>query len=113
MSKRMGLLSSGLLAAAILLAGFATAIQFGHAAKRLADTDPATPAMMQVLSEEHGLVADMIKTQLAMERDEHARQETASGPSPMATAPPQRDRASFATHSHRKTKRLENARSSV
>jgi hypothetical protein len=40
--------------------------------------------MMQLVRDEHDLVADMIKAQLAAERDRYAEQRTAIGASPGA-----------------------------
>ena len=68
MSKRTYLLSAGLLAGSLTM--FLMANQWGHAAEPPAYPVPATPEMMQLLRDEHDLVAD--KAQLAAERDRYA-----------------------------------------
>ena len=64
MAKR--LLTLGLVA--VGLTGLPMASQWGHAAEPPAYPVRATPEMMQLVRDEHDLVADMIKTQLAAER---------------------------------------------
>ena len=61
MTKR--LLTLGLVAAG--LTGFVMASQWGHAAETPAYPVRATPEMMQLVRDEHDLVADMIKAQYA------------------------------------------------
>ena len=43
--------------------------------------------MMQLVRDEHDLVADMIKAQFAAERDRYAEQRTAIGATPGASVP--------------------------
>ena len=81
MTKR--LLTAGLVAAG--LTGFVMASQWGYAAERPAY--PASPEMMQLVRDEHDLVADMIKAQLAAERDRYAEQRTAISATPSAVGP--------------------------
>ena len=83
MAKR--LLTAGLVA--IGLTGFVMASQWGYAAEPPAYPVPATPEMMQIVRDEHDLVADMIKVQLAVERDRYAEQRTAIGVNPSAAGP--------------------------
>ena len=73
MTKRS--LTLGLVA--VGLTGFVMASQWGYAAEPPAYPVPATPEMMQLVRDEHDLVADMIKAQLAAERDRYAEQRTA------------------------------------
>jgi hypothetical protein len=80
MAKR--LLTLGLVA--VGLTGFVMASQWGYAAEPSAYPVPATPEMMQLVRDEHGLVADMIKAQLAAERDRYAEQRTAITATPSA-----------------------------
>ena len=80
MPKR--LLTAGLVA--VGLTGFVMASQWGYAAERPAYPVPATPEMMQLVRDEHNLVADMIKAQLAAERDRYAEQRTAISATPSA-----------------------------
>jgi hypothetical protein len=61
---------------AVGVTGFAMASQWGHAAEPQAYPVRATPEMMQLLRDEHDLVDDMIKAQLAAERDRYAEQRT-------------------------------------
>ena len=83
MAKR--LLTAGLVA--IGLTEFVMASQWGYAAEPPAYPVPATPEMMQIVRDEHDLVADMIKAQLAVERDRYAEQRTAIGVTPSAAGP--------------------------
>ena len=81
MTKRF--LTLGLAAAG--LTGFVMASQWGYAAEPPAYPVPATPEMMQVVRDEHDLVAEMmIKAQLAAERDRYAEQRTAITATPSA-----------------------------
>ena len=80
MTKR--LLTAGLVAAG--LTGFVMASQWGYAAEPPAYPVPASPEMMQLVRDEHDLVADMIKAQLAAERDRYAEQRTAISATPSA-----------------------------
>jgi hypothetical protein len=89
MAKRI--LISGLVT--VGLCGFVMASQWGYAAEPPAYPVPATPEMMQLVRDEHDLVADMVKAQLAAERDRYAEQRTAinaapgAGPAPVVRAP--------------------------
>ena len=83
MAKR--LLTAGLVA--VGLTGFVMASQWGYAAEPPAYPVPATPEMMQIVRDEHDLVADMIKAQLAAERDRYAEQRTAISATPSAVGP--------------------------
>ena len=81
MTKRkltLGLVSIGLM-------GFVMASQWGHAAEPRVYPAPATPEMMQLVRDEHDLVADMVRTQLAAERDRYAEQRTEVTPSAVDT----------------------------
>ena len=80
MAKR--LLTAGLVA--VGLTGFVMASQWGYAAEPPAYPVPASPEMMQLVRDEHDLVADMIKVQLAAERDRYAEQRTAISATPSA-----------------------------
>ena len=80
MAKR--LLTAGLVA--IGLTGFVMASQWGYAAEPPAYPVPASPEMMQLVRDEHDLVAEMIKAQLAAERDRYAEQRTAISATPSA-----------------------------
>ena len=80
MAKR--LLTAGLVA--VGLTGFVMASQWGYAAEPPAYPVPATPEMMQLVRDEHDLVADMIKAQLAAERDRYAEQRTTISATPSA-----------------------------
>jgi hypothetical protein len=63
---------------------FVMASQWGYAAEPPAYPMPATSEMMQLVRDEHGLVADMVKAQLAAERDRYAEQRTAINAAPVA-----------------------------
>ena len=76
MTKR--LLTVGLVA--VGLTGFVMASQWGYAAEPPAYPVPATPEMMQLVRDEHDLVADMIKAQLAAERNRYAEQRSGNHP---------------------------------
>ena len=80
MAKR--LLAAGLVA--VGLTGFVMASQWGYAAEPPAYPVPASPEMMQLVRDEHDLVADMIKAQLVAERDRYAEQRTAISATPSA-----------------------------
>ena len=88
-----------------LLSGFLMNGQWGHAAEPPAFPTSASLEMMQLLSEEHALVADMVKAQLATERKDLSRQTTVSStdldPASTATARPEHDRRSSAARSRR------------
>jgi hypothetical protein len=84
MAKR--LLVLGLVA--VGLTGFVMASQWSYAAEPPAYPVPATAEMMQLVRDEHDLVADMIKAQLAAERDRYAEQRTAITASPSAVGTP-------------------------
>jgi hypothetical protein len=94
MAKRKRLLSAALLA--VGLTGFVMASQWGYAAEPPAYPVAATPEMMQLLRDEHDLVAEMIRGQLAAERDRYKEQRTAISTTPniaTASVPRQGDRA--------------------
>ena len=74
----LGLISIG-------LTGFVMASKWGYAAEPPAYPVPATPEMMQLVRDEHDLVADMVRTQLAAERDRYAEQRTEITPSAVDT----------------------------
>jgi hypothetical protein len=84
MAKR--LLTAGLVA--IGLTGFVMASQWGYAAEPPAYPVSATPEMMQIVRDEHDLVADMIKAQLVAERARYAEQRTAISATPSAVGQP-------------------------
>ena len=84
MTKRS--LTLGLVA--VGLTGFVMASQWGYAAEPPAYPVPATPEMMQLVRDEHDLVADMVRTQLAAERDRYAEQRTAITAIPNAVGTP-------------------------
>jgi hypothetical protein len=69
-----GLLASG-------LGGVLMICQWGHAAEPPTSPVPASLEMMQLLRDEHGLVANMVKVQLATERGElHSQRAASAGP---------------------------------
>jgi hypothetical protein len=75
MSRNMPLLGRFLSTAALasVMGGLLLSYQWGHAAgPSLAQVAPASPEMMQLLRDEHGLVATMLKAQLATEKQERA-----------------------------------------
>jgi hypothetical protein len=80
MAKTRHWLSAGLLA--IGLAGLVMSSQWGYAAEPSGEPVPATPEMMQLLRDEHDLVAEMIRGQLAAERDRYSEQRTAVSTAP-------------------------------
>src|SRR6516164_5253766 len=69
---------------AVGLTGFVMASQWGNAAEPPAYPVPATPEMIQLVRDEHDLVADVTKAQLAAERDRYTEQRTAITGSPSA-----------------------------
>jgi hypothetical protein len=69
MAKRQRSLSAGALA--LGLAGFAAASQWARAIERPDYPIPALPEMMRLLRDEHDLVAQMIRAQLASEQDRY------------------------------------------
>ena len=69
---------------AVGLTGFVMASQWGYAAEPPAYPVPASPEMMQLVRDEHDLVADMIKAQLIAERDRYAEQRTTISATPSA-----------------------------
>ena len=75
MAKRKRKFSAGLLA--VGLTGFVMASQWGYAAEPPAYPVAAAPEMMQLLRDEHDLVAEMIRGQLAAERDRYKEPRTA------------------------------------
>jgi hypothetical protein len=99
MAKAKRSLTVGL--AAVGLIGFVTASQWGYAAEPPAHSAPATPEMMQLVRDEHDLVADMIKAQLAAERDRYAEQRTAISASPGAVGTASVPRAPSSVRSRR------------
>jgi len=76
MAKRQRLLSAGALA--VGLAGFAGTTQWAHATERPDYRIPALPEMMRLLRDEHDLVAQMIRAQLALEQDRYKEQRAAA-----------------------------------
>jgi hypothetical protein len=72
---------------------FVMASQWGYAAEPPVYPMPATSEMMQLVRDEHDLIADMVKAQLAAERDRYADQRTAInapgavGPAPAVRVP--------------------------
>jgi hypothetical protein len=88
-----------------LLSGFLMNGQWGHAAEPPAFSTPASLEMMQLLSDEHGLVADMVKAQPANERKDLPRQATVSStdidPASTATAQLHGDRRAPTARSRR------------
>jgi hypothetical protein len=78
MAKTKRLLSAGLLA--VGLTGYVMPSQWGYAAEPAAN--PATPEMMQLLRDERVLVAEMIRGQLAAERERYKEQRTAVSTAP-------------------------------
>src|SRR5262245_36934165 len=91
MTKRF--LTLGLVA--IGLTGFVMASQWGYAAEPPAYPVPASPEMMQLVRDEHDLVADMIKAQLAAERDRYSEKRTAITANPGAVGAASAPRASM------------------
>jgi hypothetical protein len=87
MAKSKRLLSAGL--PAVGLTWFVMASQWGYAAGPPAYPVRATPEMMQLLRDEHDLVAEMIRGQLAAERDRYNEPRTAIS---TASVPRQGDR---------------------
>jgi hypothetical protein len=83
MTKRF--LTLGLVAAG--LTGFVMASQWGYAAEPRAYPVPATAEMVQLVRDEHDLIADMVKAQLAAERNRYAEQRTAVSAAPGAVRP--------------------------
>jgi hypothetical protein len=75
MSRNIPLLGRFLSTAALasLMGGVLLSYQWGHGAgPSMAQVTPASPEMMQLVRDEHGLVATMLKTQLAAEKRELA-----------------------------------------
>jgi hypothetical protein len=97
MAKR--LLTAGLVA--VGLTGFVMASQWGYAAEPPAYPVPASPEMMQLVRDEHDLVADMTKAQLAAERDRYAEQRTAISATPSAVGSASVPRASSSVRGRR------------
>ena len=97
MAKR--LLTAGLVA--VGLTGFVMASQWGYAAEPPAYPVPASPEMMQLVRDEHDLVADMIKAQLAAERDRYAEQRTAISATPSAVGSASAPRAQSSVRGRR------------
>jgi hypothetical protein len=83
------------------LTGFVMASQWGYAAEPPAYPVPATPEMMQLVRDEHDLVADMIKAQLAAERERYAEQRTAITATPSAVGTASVPRASSSVRGRR------------
>ena len=74
--RLLGRFAAGLLASTII--GFLTIGPWEHAAERPAFSTPASLEMMRVLRDEHGLIVDMVKAQLATEEREPQRQRAAT-----------------------------------
>jgi hypothetical protein len=68
--------AAGLLA--IIVSGFLTNGPWGHPTESPAFANPASLEMMRLLRDEHGLVVDMAKSQLAAEEREPERQRAAT-----------------------------------
>jgi hypothetical protein len=89
------------------LAGFVMASPWGHAAEQPAHPIAATPEIMQLLRDEHDLAAEMIKAQLAAERDQIPQKRAAGSATSnaigMAVAPPPTDRASSSAPGRRRS----------
>jgi hypothetical protein len=94
MPKRILLLTTGALAAG--LAGIVIAGQWRQAPGQPVYPVRATPEMMQLSRDEHDLIAEMIKAQLAAERGQFQKQKVAASATPVAsrttTARPRADR---------------------
>ena len=101
MAQTKRLFSAALVA--VGLTGFVMASQWGYAAEPPAYPVPATPEMMQLVRDEHDLVADMIKAQLAAERDRYAEQRTAITGSPSAVGAASAPRAPSSLRGRRNT----------
>jgi hypothetical protein len=101
-NRLLGRLFAGLLATA--LSGFLTNGPWEYAAKPAAFATPASLEMMRLLRDEHGLIVDMVKAQLATEEREPQRQRTVTA-DPDATLgaiePPQGDRRSLRARGRR------------
>jgi hypothetical protein len=90
-----GLLASG-------LSGVLMICQWGHAAEPPTYPVPASLEMMQLLRDEHGLVADMVKAQFATERGEiHSQRAASAGPDATSLALPQSNRRSLTARGRR------------
>ena len=97
---RKRLVSAGLIAVGV--SGLVMASQWGHAAEPPAYPVPATPEMMQLLRVEHDLVAEMIRGQLAAERDRYTEQRMAVSTTTTSSAvAPQGDRARLTVRGRR------------
>ncbi len=60
----------GAAALASVIAGVLVSYELGHAAElRLVRVTPASPEMMEVLRDEYGLIANMVKVQIANEKE--------------------------------------------
>jgi len=60
----------GAAALASVIAGVLVSYEWGHAAElRLVKVTPASAEMMEVLRDEHGLIASMVKVQIANEKE--------------------------------------------
>ena len=99
MAQTKRLFSAALVA--IALTGFVMASQWGYAAEPPAYPVPATPEIMQLVRDEHDLVADMIKAQLAAERDRYAERRTAISATPSAVGTASAPRAPSAVRGRR------------
>lgn len=63
----------GTAAVASVLAGVLASYEWGHTAEsRLVKVTPASLEMMQLLRDEHGLIADMVKVQIANDKESAA-----------------------------------------
>jgi hypothetical protein len=100
MAKAKRLLSAGLL---IAVSGFAMATQWGHAAERANQSLPATAEMMLLLRDEHELVGQMIRAQLAAERGSYEEQRTAVDTTPDVSGSDQDDRRPISVPNRRKS----------
>jgi hypothetical protein len=96
MAKTKRLLAAGLLA--VGLTGYVMPSQWGYAAEPPANPARATREIIQLLRDEHDLVAEMIRGQLAAERERYKEQRTAVSTAP---DPRQGDLARSTVHGRR------------
>jgi hypothetical protein len=101
MAKAKRLPSAGLLMVGV--SGFAVATQWGHAAERANQSGPATAEMMLLLRDEHELVGQMIRAQLAAERDRYEEQRTAVVATPDVSGSDQDNRRPISVPNRRKS----------
>jgi hypothetical protein len=100
--KVIGRFAAGLLASTVI--GFLTIGAREHAAEPPAFPTPASLEMMQLLRDEHGLIVDMVKAQLATAQREPQRQRAGSADADATLAaiePPQGDHRSLRARGRR------------